>query len=141
MSDDLYQQAITSLAKAATGAGKLDLTDVRETADNPLCGDRVTLDIQMQDKRIARIAHEVRGCLLCRAAASAIGLRAPGRTADDIAQAHASLMAMLKSSVAEPIDGWPELSAFQPVARHKSRHDCVLLPFDALSRALARASK
>ncbi len=34
---------------------------------------------------------------------------------------------------------WPELEAFAPVHRHKSRHDCVLLPFAALTQALAEA--
>lgn len=136
MSDDLYQQAITALAKAATGAGELEPRDARETVDNPLCGDRVTMDVRLRDGRIAQLAHEVRGCLLCRAAASAVGTRAPGRSAHEIAQARARLQAMLKSGASGPIEEWPELSAFQPVARHKSRHDCVLLPFDALIRAL-----
>lgn len=140
MSDDLYQQAITALAKAATGAGKLEQPDGRETVDNPLCGDRVTMDVELTDNRIAHLAHEVRGCLLCRAAASVIGTRAPGRTADQIAQARAGLLTILKSGPTDPIDGWPELSAFQPVAAHKSRHDCVLLPFEALIRALDRAA-
>jgi nitrogen fixation NifU-like protein len=31
---------------------------------------------------------------------------------------------------------WPELAAFAPVHAHKSRHDCVLLPFAALTQAL-----
>ncbi|MSP87199.1 MAG: iron-sulfur cluster assembly scaffold protein [Alphaproteobacteria bacterium] len=140
MSDDLYQQAITTLAKAATGAGKLEHPDACETVDNPLCGDRVTMDVELTDNRIARLAHDVRGCLLCRAAASAIGSRAPGRTAGEIVQVRAGLQAMLKLCTVDPIDGWPELTAFQPVAAHKSRHDCVLLPFEALIRALDRAA-
>lgn len=139
MSDDLYHQAITALAKAAIGAGKLEDWDAREIADNPLCGDRVTVDVKLHGRRIAKLAHDVRGCLLCRAAASAIGLRAPGRTSEEIAQTRDALHDMLKVGITDPIDGWPELSAFQPVARYKSRHDCVLLPFEALARALDRA--
>ena len=34
---------------------------------------------------------------------------------------------------------WPELGAFAPVHAHKSRHDCVLLPFEALTEALDQA--
>jgi hypothetical protein len=33
---------------------------------------------------------------------------------------------------------WPELAAFVPVHAHKSRHECVLLPFEALIRTLDR---
>jgi hypothetical protein len=31
---------------------------------------------------------------------------------------------------------WPELEMFRPVSGVKSRHECVLLPFDALREAL-----
>jgi hypothetical protein len=31
---------------------------------------------------------------------------------------------------------WPGLAAFAPVHAHKSRHECVLQPFEILIRAL-----
>jgi nitrogen fixation NifU-like protein len=138
MSDDVYQQAITALAKAAVGAGFLARADARVTLDNPLCGDRVTLEIALDGDRVAGLGHDVRGCLLCRAAASLIGQRAPGHTAGEIAAVQSGLHAMLKEAAGAVAD-WPELAAFQPVARHKSRHDCVLLPFQALTQALDQA--
>jgi hypothetical protein len=36
---------------------------------------------------------------------------------------------------------WPELAAFAPVHAHKSRHECVLLPFEALIRALDQVER
>ena len=48
--------------------------------DNPLCGDRVTLDVELGSAgRIARVGHVVRGCLLCEAAAVLIAEQAPAR--------------------------------------------------------------
>ena len=61
--------------------------------DNPLCGDRVTLDLNLADGRVREVGHKVRGCLLCQAAAAAIGERAPGeiggaaRVAQDLGDA------------------------------------------------------
>ncbi|MNC92414.1 hypothetical protein D3C83_88400 [compost metagenome] len=46
--------------------------------------------------------------------------------------------AMIKDGGAVPPE-WPDLAAFEPVRREKSRHDCVLLPFEALDRALTAA--
>lgn len=135
MSLDMYHLGIKSLAEAARGAGPLDGADVVATVDNPLCGDRVRLALWMQNDRIARIAHEVRGCLLCRAAASVLGMHAPGRGRDGVAEAADALRAILDGDGGGP-PGWVELEVFRPVAAYRSRHGCVLLPFRALLTAL-----
>ena len=43
---------------------------------------------------------------------------------------------MLREAGPAPAGAWSDLSAFHPVAAHKSRHECVLLPFRALLEAL-----
>ena len=40
----------------------------------------MTLDLNLADGRVLEVGHKVRGCLLCQAAAAAIGERAPGET-------------------------------------------------------------
>lgn len=140
MSANLYQQAIKALAEAAHGAGRLDDADASVRLDNPLCGDRTTVYVKLAGGRVAAVAHETKGCLLCRAAASAIGLRAPGRTPAELAAAAAAADAQmtLESPAAPP---WPELEAFRPVRAHPSRRGCVALPFAALQRALETGGK
>ena len=55
-----------ALAKSKTGAGKLAAPTKSARRDNPLCGDRVTIDVRLDETAtIAEIAHQVRGCLLC----------------------------------------------------------------------------
>lgn len=137
MSGNLYQQAIKSLAEAAHGAGRLEAADATVRLDNPLCGDRVTLHLKMADGRISALAHETKGCLLCRAAASAIGLRAPGLGPAEVAAAAAAAVAQVTEPAAPP-PPWPELEVFRPVQAHPSRRGCVSLPFQALDQALKR---
>ncbi len=75
MNDQLYQDRIVALAKAKTGAGRLAAPTKSARRDNPLCGDRVTIDVKLDGAgRIAEIAHQVRGCLLCQASASALAV-------------------------------------------------------------------
>ncbi len=126
-------------ARAATGAGALADADASVTLDNPLCGDRVTMQARLSNGAVAAIAHRVRGCVLCQAAASVIGAHAPGATPADVAAARDAVRALLEDGVAVPEDAWPELSVFTPVAGHKNRHECVLLPFEALVGALTEA--
>jgi nitrogen fixation NifU-like protein len=137
---DLYQDALIAQAKAATRAGRLDPADASLTRDNPLCGDRVTLDIRMEGSRIADLAHRVRGCLLCEAAASAIGANAVGKTRVEIDAADRAVRALLESG--QKVPGlWPALEAFAPVGDYASRHGCVLLPFETLRELLAQSGE
>lgn len=138
MTDQLYQAAIVGLARAANGKGRLDAPGGSATVDNPLCGDRITVDVRMDGERVTALGHQVRGCLLCEAAASAIGAHAVGATRAELAAASDAANAMLKGANAGT-PPWPELEAFAPVRAHRSRHSCVLLPFEALAKAIAAA--
>ncbi len=137
MSDDIYQKTLLRLAAEAIGAGRLDAPDASATVDNPLCGDRITLDVRLDHSgRVAEIGHHVRACVLCQASASIVGERAAGETPARLREVAAALAAMLAGRGPTPDRKWADLGAFEPVAGHKSRHACVLLPFDALTRAL-----
>jgi nitrogen fixation protein NifU and related proteins len=134
MSDELYQARIVALAKSKKGAGKLAAPTRSARRDNPLCGDRVTIDVKLDNDKIAEIAHQVRGCLLCQASAVALAATAVGRDAAGIAELRRDAERAIgreAGKAQEPFD------AFEPVAHHKARHECVLLPFEALKDALS----
>ena len=135
MSDQLYQERIVALARAKTGVGKLAEPTKSARRDNPLCGDRVTIDVRLDGQgRIAEIAHQVRGCLLCQASASALSSVAVGRDAAGIAALRHDADRALGREDGEA--GEP-VTALLPVAAHKSRQECVLLPLEALKDALS----
>ena len=137
--DALYQEGIVRHARAGRGAGHLDDVDATVRVDNPLCGDRVDLDLKLRAGRIDAVAHRVKGCLICQATASVISDAAPGEDRAAIAAARRAVEAMLREGAAPPPGRWKDMSAFEPVRAARSRHDCVLLPFEALGRALAEA--
>ena len=134
MSEELYQQAIKDLA--AVPSGRLVAPDAGATLDNPLCGDTVSLDLQLERGRITGLGHGAKGCLLCKAAATVAAQLAVGMDAAAASGLADRVSAMLKQGAAP---AFPALAAFQAVAPYKSRHGCVLLPFKALAKALASA--
>ena len=138
-SNSLYQDAIKQFAQAAHGHGQLAAASGEAKLDNPLCGDRVRMQVAVTAGHIAALAHETKGCLLCRAAASAVGARAVGQDEAAIESVAAALEHMLKNDAPVPAD-WPELSMFEPARNFPSRHRCVLLPFRALLAALRNPS-
>ena len=135
MNDQLYQERIVALAKARTGAGKLQSPTRSARRDNPLCGDRVTIDVRLgEDGRIAEIAHQVRGCLLCQASASALASVAVGRDKAGIAEIRHEAEKAIGRETGNPHEPF---IAFAPVRAYKARQECVLLPFEALQDALS----
>jgi NifU-like protein involved in Fe-S cluster formation len=133
MSEDIYQQAIKDLA--ARGSERLHAPDASASLDNPLCGDKITLDVTLADGRVTALGHVTKGCLLCKAAAGVAAEHAPGMATEQAAALADQVRAMLKQG-AEPV--LSALAVFLAVRPHKSRHDCVLLPFKALAKAMGR---
>ena len=139
MSDELYQDAIMAHVRAPHHAGTLADADARATVDNPLCGDRVTIALKLADGTIADVAHTVRGCALCQASASMLADGAIGASRAEVAAARDAIRAMLRDDAAPPDGRWAAFAAFLPARPARSRHDCVLLPFQAFEKALAAA--
>lgn len=136
----MYHSAIRILAQEAVGAGKLDAPSGSAFLDNPLCGDNVDMQVTLREARIAGVGHKVRGCLLCQAAASLIGKRAPGSSPQEIERVAAEVGAFLRDKAPAPAY-WKELDLFTPVRGHTSRYSCIELPFRALVAALKAAEE
>lgn len=134
MSNALYHEALVAKARSTIGKGRLADPQASARLDNPLCGDRVTIDLHFADGHITAVGHEVKGCLLCEAAAAAIAELAPGKSPAEARDLAAAVTRMMKEGVA-PNEA--ALDIFTPVINAKSRRDCVMLPFGALTKALS----
>jgi NifU-like protein involved in Fe-S cluster formation len=132
-SDPLYKKALLRLAADAAGAGRLAKADATATAANPACGDRVTMEVALDDGKITALAHDTNGCILTQASAAILGREAPGLDQAALEALEAGVRAMLKDGAIPPL---PAYEAFDGVAVHPGRHTCVLLPLTALLQAL-----
>jgi nitrogen fixation NifU-like protein len=134
MSDPLYRKELLRLAADANGAGRLTQPCATGRAFNPACGDRVTVDVVLENDRIAGLAHDTRACILTQASAAILGGDLIGLTRAEVAALHDTVAAMLEGEE-PPTAPFDAFSAFDGVASHKSRHRCVLLPFEAVLAA------
>ena len=136
MADDpLYRKGLLRLAADADGAGRLPEPDARGTAHNPVCADRVDVELHLDDGRIAALAHQTRACVLAQASAALLGRGAAGMTRGTALALHGRVAAMLAGGAPPdaPFDGY---AVFGGVADRPARHKCVLLPLEALLAAL-----
>lgn len=132
----LYHKEMLRHAASATGAGRLESPDASVTLDNPLCGDRVTVDVTLKDGRIEKLGHKLHACVLCQASVSILGERAIGRDVSDLRSLMTSVTALLKNGGDAPGEPWQDFRIFEPVIPEKNRHTCVLLPIETLIKAI-----
>jgi nitrogen fixation NifU-like protein len=137
VSDPLYQAEILELARAGRGIGRLEHPAATARADNPICGDRVTIDLAIADGRVTAVGAKVQGCALCQAATAIISAEAPGVPVERLGAVGEAVAAYLAGTADVAALPWERLATFAPVRAARSRHECVLLPFKAMARALA----
>jgi nitrogen fixation protein NifU and related proteins len=132
----IYNAPMLRLAAEAAGAGRLAERDASAEIVNPVCGDRIRVDVRTEGARIAALGYEVHACVLTQASASLLGRHAVDRTAAEIREVAAQIEAMLRAEGEAPAGAWSGYAALAPVRAHASRHECVMLPLRALLAAL-----
>jgi nitrogen fixation NifU-like protein len=133
---ELYGAIVLEHYRRPRNREPLAVPDARQTADNPVCGDRVEVEIRREAGAIAEISARARGCSVVVASASVMTELVRGRTAAQVEAARGELDAILRGDPAcDSTD--PRLRAFAGLAPHASRHRCATLPWDALQAALA----
>ena len=137
----LYSGRILALAADIPHAGRLTAPQATVRKRSPLCGSTVTVDLVMQDGRVASFAQDVKACALGQASASVLGAAVIGRTAAELQAARDALSAMLREGASPPpapFDGWEVLT---PARDYRNRHASILLAVEAAAEAAVAAEE
>lgn len=132
----LYNARIMELAEDIPLDGRLKEPDATASVRSPLCGSRITVDLQIRDGIITDYRHVVRACTLGQAAASIMARHVVGKSVAEVIRVGDALRAMLKEKQPLPADVWDDLQILTPVQDFKSRHGSVMLSFDAVKKAV-----
>ena len=134
MANELYQKQIIELARESRKRVRIDAPDTTIRFDNPLCGDRIDLDFLIEDGRISDIGFKVRGCALCEASSELLAQNANGYQLQELNTVGSKLSDYLVGKIENP--DWEGFEVFEPVKSVPPRHECVLLPFNAIKKAM-----
>ena len=135
----LYSGRILALAADIPHTARLDAPDASVKKRSPLCGSTVTVDVTLEDGRIAAFGQDVKACALGQAAAAVVGQNVIGRTRAEIETARDALRAMLKSDGPAPPAPFDGLEVLRPARDYKNRHASILLAVEATAEAVAEA--
>jgi nitrogen fixation NifU-like protein len=83
--DDLYREQIIDRYKSPRMRGTLDPHDYSYEDDNPLCGDRIRVDLRVDsDGGITEAAFSGEGCAISQASADMLTEEIVGKSLDEV---------------------------------------------------------
>jgi nitrogen fixation NifU-like protein len=83
--DDLYREQIIDRYKNPRSRGTLDPHDFTYEDDNPLCGDRIRIDVRIDaHDRVTQAAFSGQGCAISQASADLLTEAVVGKTLDEV---------------------------------------------------------
>lgn len=83
--DDLYREMIVERYKNPLMKGELDPHDYSYQDDNPLCGDRIRIDVRVDDNgTITEAAFSGEGCAISQVSADLLVETIVGRQLDEV---------------------------------------------------------
>jgi len=154
--NDLYRDVILDHNRRPRNFGGLEPADASAEGFNPMCGDRLTLRLQMADDKIGEIRFEGQGCAISTASASLMTEAVKGKTAAQALQLFERVHSMLTEDAAgvpgagQPAAGVPgaglpaaeahedlgKLAALSGVKEYPARVKCASLCWHTLASAL-----
>src|SRR5690242_6265155 len=84
--DSVYKEEILDHYKNPRNFGQLAEPDVHVEANNPLCGDRLAMDLIVKDGIVQDVAFTGRGCAISQASASMLTEEMVGKRLDELAK-------------------------------------------------------
>ncbi|WP_299725508.1 iron-sulfur cluster assembly scaffold protein [uncultured Tateyamaria sp.] len=135
----LYSTRILALAADMPHTARLADPHASVKKRSPLCGSTVTVDVSVQDGRIAGYGQDVKACALGQAAAAVTGHAVVGRSLAEVQRARDELRAMLKSNGPVPSAPFDGFEVLEPAREFKNRHASILLAIEATAEAMEQA--
>ena len=89
---DLYREEILDHSRNPRNFGEIEEPDFTFEDSNPLCGDRIRIDVKVDNGIIADIKFSGRGCAISQAAASMLTEMVKGHVVDEIRELSAEDM-------------------------------------------------
>jgi len=121
--------------------GPLVPADASAAGHNPLCGDRLTVYLQLDGDRIRDVHFDGKGCAISVASASLMTEAVKGRDRESVARLFGDVHATLTGELAEPPASLGKLAALAGVREFPSRVKCASLCWHTLNAALARGAR
>src|SRR5688500_8182968 len=135
---ELYQQVILDHNKKPRNFRKLETANHSAEGYNPLCGDQLTVYLDLEDGAVKEIAFEGSGCAISKAAASMMTQAVKGKSREQAEELFTEFHSMVTGELDEETqeNSLGNLRIFAGVREFPFRVKCATLPWHTLQAAL-----
>jgi nitrogen fixation NifU-like protein len=134
---DLYRDVIVDHNRNPRNFRAIPDADRKAEGFNPLCGDRLTLYVKIEDDRVADVSFDGSGCAISVASASLLTESVKGRTVREAEDLFTKMHALLtRQDVAVDVPALGKLGALSGVREFPARVKCASLCWHTLDAAL-----
>jgi len=138
---DLYRDVIVDHNKHPRNFGKLEHANRTAEGNNPLCGDRLHVFVDVEGDVIRDIRFECKGCAISTASASLMSEAVKGRQLGEVRHLFEEVHDMLTRHDAPVPADLGKLAALSGVREFPARVKCASLAWHTLNAALAKESQ
>jgi len=134
----LYQEVILDHNRKPRNYGALARASHKAEGHNPLCGDHLSVELNLEGEQLAAIAFQGESCAICKASASMMTASVKGKTRQDAE----TLIQEFRDMATGQIDTDKQahhlgrLTVFAGVRDLPTRVKCAILPWHTLHAAL-----
>ena len=112
---------IIKFAADTSNYGIKKKTSYIATSKNRICGDKITVELEINKKMIKRMNYETESCVFCQASASLLSKSIKNKD---------------KNKLSLHLDKTMKNKNFKKLLENKERINCIMLPFEAIHKAI-----
>lgn len=137
----LYQEVLLDHYRSPRNRGHLASPTGRAEGHNPLCGDRIAVEVDVQGERLQKVAFEGAGCAISTASASLMTEAVAGKTETEIAELFEQFRKAVTGDPAADPEPLGKLAVLCGVKDFPMRVKCATLAWHTLIAAIAGGGK
>jgi len=136
---DLYQEVILDHNRRPRNFGAIDAPTRHADGHNPLCGDKLSLTLTIENGTVVNAMFQGSGCAISKASASLMTDAIKGKTIEEIETLFGAFHKMVTTPISDEVDedAVGKLAVFSGVREFPARVKCASLSWHTLMAALA----
>jgi len=133
---DLYRKTVLDHSRQPRNFRRIANPSVAAEGHNPLCGDKLTVYLKLDDDSIDEVSFEGVGCAISQASASIMTERVEHRTTAEARDCIEEVMNQFDRNQDNPPAAQGDMAALNGVREYPSRIKCATLAWKTLRAAL-----
>lgn len=133
--DELYRRVIMDHYKNPRNRGTMDEDSVTVNLNNPTCGDRIQLQLRLEDGVVKQAKYTGEGCSISMSSASMMTDAIRGKSLDEALGLAEKFSALMQGQPVE-FEEYEDLEALSGVSKFPARIKCATLAWNALRKGI-----